>query len=162
MHLLDLANRLPSDPYLPARQLKGSPGYLYYLRVRGEAKLLYKIGYTSGTLDRRVVELGAGEATVRLVDYLEFPTGGEAYLMEQRLHLFFRESYRRFRYDYRLKGKILPSGNTELYTRDILSLPSIEVKLVEYLAGFSGMVAKRQRLRESYKRRRGGYGKYYR
>lgn len=91
-----------------------APAYLYYIKISLSSRVLYKIGVTNNTVAKRFKEdpLRGDISTVQLKMYT---TGYEAYTEEQRLHKLHRE--------HRYIGvDILRTGNTELFTKDVLSL----------------------------------------
>jgi len=91
---------------------KNKPGILYYLKVTTSGITLWKIGITNRTVRERfpLEDLDI----IDIVWTKEFSNGNECYNEERRI---LRE-YKEFQY----KGsKVLTSGNTELFTIDILS-----------------------------------------
>lgn len=87
-----------------------APAILYYLSVNnGEA---YKIGITNRTVQDR---FNNGDlARIKILDVVEYPTGTDAQNEETRIKQTFNE--------YLYKGpNLLSSGNTELFTIDILN-----------------------------------------
>ena len=89
------------------------PHMLYYLRVDNGDDVYYKIGITSRSVEKRFYNVDLEKITV--LDTLWFDNGAAAFEVEQHyLKLFAQHRYR---------GKnILQSGNSELFTRDVLSL----------------------------------------
>lgn len=89
------------------------PALLYYLKVTSSSDVLYKIGITNLTLkDRfRLRDL----EKIQVLKIWEFPLGADAYNKEQETLKQFRE----FKYT---GDPILSSGNTELFTVDVLQL----------------------------------------
>lgn len=89
---------------------------LYYLRVHANDKLLYKVGITrKKTVKRRWYGQELNGTDVVLIKSWPFSPGKKAWQAEQKI-------LARFKAD-RYKGPlILLSGNTELFTRDVLGL----------------------------------------
>jgi hypothetical protein len=84
------------------------PTTLYYLKVNNE---LYKIGITSKDVNLR---FGTDIKIIETIFTLELPTGYDAYEIEQRVLIKFK--------DFKYTGeKVLASGNTELFTKDVLN-----------------------------------------
>jgi len=93
---------------------KTKPAYLYYLKVTTDTdEVLYKIGITNRTVNERfnLKELSKIEIVKQKLYYI----GNDAYEWEQKL----LKKYKQFQY----KGpNVLESGNTELFTEDIMAL----------------------------------------
>jgi len=88
---------------------KDKPAILYYIAVRG----LYKIGITNRTVKQRLKQ---DYDDVRVLARKRFKIGAQAAKAERAILDFVDKQYR-------YTGKpVLHSGNTELFTRDILSL----------------------------------------
>ena len=87
---------------------------LYYLRFQYEGEFYYKIGITNNTASKRF----QGEKTsYTVIKETVYPVGKNAYTQEQAI----LKKFARWRY----KGKtFLVSGNTELFTIDVLQLDS--------------------------------------
>lgn len=87
------------------------PAILYYLSVNnGE---LFKIGITNRTIEERFLPYEL--KIIEVIKLVTFTSGKEALKEEQRILSEF--------YQYRYTGpKILDSGNTELFIKDILNL----------------------------------------
>lgn len=85
---------------------------LYYLKITTDSnQILYKIGITNRTIETRfnVDELNK----IEIIKRTNYAIGQDAYNEEQRILKKFQ--------DYRYKGPdILSSGNTELFTKDVL------------------------------------------
>jgi len=90
------------------------PALLYYLRVANkDNNPLYKIGITNRSVTERFNVLDLGK--IEIIDYVKFEKGREALELETE--------YKRDYSEYRYEGPdILSSGNTELFTIDILEL----------------------------------------
>lgn len=90
------------------------PGFLYYLKVEcSPTKILYKIGITNRTVQERFTNKDLSKIVV--LKLWHFDIGELARRRESEVLREFRE----FKYN----GKsILSSGNSELFTKDILSL----------------------------------------
>ena len=87
------------------------PAILYYLSINnGE---LFKIGITNRTVQERFLPYEL--KTIKVLSIIEFSNGKDALKQEQRILSEFSE--------YRYTGpKVLNSGNTELFTKDVLNL----------------------------------------
>ena len=88
-------------------KLKG-PCSLYYLKLSSN---LYKIGITSQAIDHRY-RTKFDREQFEVVFMKLYPTGSEAYAEEQRL----LTKHTKHKY---LGGKVMNSGNTEIFTKDI-------------------------------------------
>ena len=90
------------------------PAILYYLKITtDDGQILYKIGITNRTINERfsLAELGK----IEIVKQKLYENGKDAYDWEQKM----LKKYKKYKY----KGpKILDSGNTELFTEDVLAL----------------------------------------
>lgn len=92
------------------------PGTFYYLRVETNNKPLYKIGITNRTVEKRFTLSDMDKITV--LRTLTFEEGRSASDLEKYYLNLFR--------DHQYKGEpILSSGNTELFTHDILHLDNL-------------------------------------
>lgn len=93
---------------------KSKPGILYYLKITTDTdQVLYKIGITNRTVNERfsLTEL----SKIEIVKQKLYENGAEALAEETRIKREFKQ--------YQYKGKnILVSGNTELFTIDILAI----------------------------------------
>jgi len=86
------------------------PCILYYFRIAGTS--LYKVGITTRSLDERY-RTKFDRDQIDLIFTKKYSTGAAAYEAEQAIHREFTK--------YKYKGdKILKTGNTEIYTKDIL------------------------------------------
>lgn len=93
------------------------PTILYYVKFSTYEGPLYKIGITIAR--RGVITRFTGRQIppFEILSETIYPTGYGAFQEEQRLH----REHREFQY----KGpKVLPGGNTELFTKDVLNLDS--------------------------------------
>ena len=90
------------------------PAYLYYLKVTtNEGKELYKIGITNRTVETRFSL--ADLQKIEIVKQKLYGEGQEALDWETKLKRKYKE--------YRYQGpNILSSGNTELFTEDIIAM----------------------------------------
>ncbi len=91
------------------------PGFLYYLRVYGDDRTYWKVGITNNSIGKRFNAVCDREKIVPL--YCQyFEDGGLARECEKNILNIFK--------DYRAKTvKVLKlSGNTELFTRDVLQM----------------------------------------
>lgn len=90
---------------------KNRPGLVYYLSINnGQA---YKIGITNNTVRKRF-----SKDELKIIEVLSthrFENGNEAYLKEQEILMRYKE------YKY-LGPDLLKSGNTELFSIDVLKL----------------------------------------
>lgn len=91
------------------------PGIVYYLRIdRENHPPLYKIGITNRSVDERF-PYASDRVLISVIQVWEFDTGSDAYALESEII----RSHPHARYF----GKpVLNSGNTELFTDDILGL----------------------------------------
>lgn len=91
---------------------------LYYLSIDYNGNTYYKVGITSKSINIRYTKEEL--SIISVIEEIEFSTGAEAYQMEQRLLLKYK--------DYLYRGpKILLSGNTEILIKDI-SIDFINLK----------------------------------
>jgi len=93
------------------------PAILYYLRVKqpfNTDKFLYKIGITNLTVEERFS--GIDMQSIETLKTWEFPIGHSAKFAEKLI----LDKFKEFRY----KGEAIltKSGNTELFTKDVLGL----------------------------------------
>ncbi len=90
------------------------PAYLYYLKITTkDSQILYKIGITNRTVSERfsLVDL----QRIEIVKQKLYDNGQDAYEWEQKLLKLYKQ--------YQYKGPdILSSGNTELFTEDIVTM----------------------------------------
>lgn len=92
------------------------PGTFYYLRVETNNKPLYKIGITNRTVEKRFTLSDMDKITI--LRTLTFEEGRSASDLEKYYLNIFK--------DYKYKGDpVLSSGNTELFTHDILHLDKL-------------------------------------
>jgi hypothetical protein len=92
---------------------QGKPGILYYLKVTSNGQVAYKIGITNHSVQERFSNSDLEKITI--VHEWRFSSGADAYFLEQNIL--------RSNKEYKYTGKpILASGNTELFTEDILFL----------------------------------------
>ena len=90
------------------------PAILYYLKIiTEEGKELYKIGITNRTVNERfrLTDL----AKIEIIKQEEFTIGTDAQDKEREI----LKKYKKYKYT---GPKILDSGNTELFTEDVLAL----------------------------------------
>ena len=93
---------------------KKKPGILYYLKITTEDdKKLYKIGITNRSVNERftLTEL----SKIEIVKVEEFEKGQNAWDKEREI----LSKYKEYKY---IGPDVLDSGNTELFTVDVLSL----------------------------------------
>jgi hypothetical protein len=90
------------------------PGVLYYLKITtDDGQVLYKIGITNNSVNERfsLTEL----SKIEIIKQKLYENGQDAYDWEQKLLKMYKQ--------YQYTGpKILVSGNTELFTKDIVAL----------------------------------------
>jgi len=100
---------------------RNKPAYLYYLKViTNSGKILYKIGITNRTVNERFQLTDLDK--IEIIKQKLYNKGQEALDWETKL----KQLYKRFQY----KGpNILSSGNTELFTEDIIAMYYKENKL---------------------------------
>lgn len=93
---------------------KTKSAILYYLKVTtNDNQILYKIGITNGTINTR---FSAKELNkIEVISLIEYVRGQEAYEEEQKI----LQQYKNQRY---IGACVLESGNTELFTKDVLGL----------------------------------------
>jgi Zn finger protein HypA/HybF involved in hydrogenase expression len=89
------------------------PGIIYYLRVEHEGRMLYKVGITNNTVKKRFKACDLDKITVLYTQRYEL--GTRAYQQEQQI----LKAHTQHKYT---GPDILTSGNTELFTKDILEL----------------------------------------
>jgi len=89
-------------------------GTLYYLRVEGQkGETFFKIGITNNSVKERFNNTDLKK--IKILEQHHYTEGSEALLQETKL----KQKYVQYQY----KGpKVLSSGNTELFTEDILKL----------------------------------------
>jgi hypothetical protein len=91
------------------------PGSLYYIAVKtDDGRILYKIGITNLTIERRFPV--ADRARIRVVKIWRFDIGQRAAEREAEIISEFS------RYRYYGPAILVGSGNTELFTKDVLGL----------------------------------------
>lgn len=94
---------------------QNKPGVLYYLKVTKNKSVFYKIGITNLSVQQR---FGKDMEYIKILKQTIYQNGKEAYLEEQRI----LRKYKKYRY----KGPdLLKSGNTELFTKDILNMNNL-------------------------------------
>lgn len=91
----------------------GKPAIMYYIKVVLEGVKLYKIGITNSSVETRFKKYEISK--IYIIKIWEFPLGADALAKEQEI----LETYQEFKY---LGESVLSSGNTELFTKDILQL----------------------------------------
>jgi len=93
---------------------KNKPAYLYYLKITTESnEILYKIGITNRTVNERFNL--ADLSKIEIVKQKLYENGQDALDWETKL----KQKYKKYQY----KGpNILSSGNTELFTEDIIAM----------------------------------------
>ena len=147
-HLLARLRPAPTT----ARKL-GRTSHLYYIRIIG-SRTYYKIGYTAGGEAQRIRQLSAGlDLEIEVIDSLEFKLEQDAYRAEQTLHLFFRQTYPRQRYDRKKQGQLLTSGDSEVYIVNLMEMPQLMVKVDRYNDNYWSMLRKIEAKKDKYRRR---------
>lgn len=93
---------------------KTKPAYLYYLKITTEnSQILYKIGITNRTVKARFNLIDLNK--IEIVKQKLYENGQDALEEETRIKCQFKE--------FQYKGPdVLESGNTELFTEDILDV----------------------------------------
>lgn len=93
---------------------KNKPAILYYLKITTEDNnILYKIGITNRTVNERFILEDLKK--IEIIKQEEFENGEDAWNKEKSI----LEEFKEFKY----KGAdVLDSGNTELFTLDVLAL----------------------------------------
>lgn len=104
--------------------LEKSKGNLYYVRLKTNCGVLYKIGFT--TLESVEKRLGyEGSRDVQLIDrvflFLEFD---DAYQIEQELHKLLYRKKAFGNYSNNRAFPLCKNGQTELFTEDVLKMDS--------------------------------------
>lgn len=90
---------------------------LYYLRITSGTDIAYKVGITNRTVQERFNNIDLEK--IQVLKIWEFPLGVDAYDKEQEILKLYKE--------HKYIGEpLLSSGNTELFTHDILSLDYLE------------------------------------
>ena len=95
---------------------KNKPAICYYIKFETENQILYKIGITNLTVNKRLsgMIINKGIKT-SIIQELYFESGSDAVNMETRILKEFRE--------FQYKGDpIMKNGNSELFIKDILEL----------------------------------------
>ena len=88
------------------------PAILYYIKIEKENNIFYKIGITNRTVSKRF----SGEMKyITIIKTTNYNKGIEAYNDEKIL----LEKYREYKY---CGVPVIKSGNTELFTKDVLNL----------------------------------------
>jgi hypothetical protein len=89
------------------------PGYLYYLRVSDSNQTYWKIGITNLSVKKRFRKSDREKITILYCH--KFENGLDAYSAEQNILSMFKA--------YKAENvSILKSGNTELFTKDVLQM----------------------------------------
>ena len=88
------------------------PAILYYIKVFTTSGYLYKVGITNRTIVERFHKYE--QPLITILKSSKYLSGSEALLKEQMILSKFKE----FKY---LGPPVLSSGNTELFTKDILN-----------------------------------------
>jgi hypothetical protein len=96
---------------------KSKPGSLYYIKIDCfDDVVLYKIGITNNSISERISSMMLYRGVcATIINVIEFCNGIEAYNTERNLLRKFKE--------FRYRGKkVMKSGNTELFTKNVLCL----------------------------------------
>jgi len=97
---------------------KNTSAILYYLRVvHPVLGVFYKVGVTNRTVEQRFQSWDLSLITV--INTVRYKHGADALNAER----FVLENYKEFKHS---GEKVLSSGNTELFTKDVLGLDSID------------------------------------
>ena len=93
------------------------PTMVYYIKVIANNEVAYKIGITTQNVYRRFKrDIKDGVHIIELAHQM-YQTGEQAYIVEQKLHHDHRQDAR-----WKSKRHMLRSGNSELYSKDILGI----------------------------------------
>ena len=90
------------------------PANLYYIKLSKQGKTFFKIGVTSKTIEERFYPKALNGCTLEVISMKSFDTAGDAYLEEQTILKTFRS--------YLIDFRLIESGNTEIFTEDVLKL----------------------------------------
>ena len=121
MNLRNVIESYGHKETLQERKLDGKNGHVYYLKLEYMGRTWYKVGYTAAPIARRVKGMKAiAGVKLTLVDRYYFRKLIDAYNMEQFIH----EKFKEIRYKHtKAEGfKIIKSGISELYEKDILEI----------------------------------------
>lgn len=114
------------------------PGLLYYIAVKkDDGELLYKIGITNLSIERRFPSVD--RARIRVIRIWRFELGQIAAEYEANIISQFN------RYRYYGPAVLMGSGNTELFTKDILSLDKSHHDLRDAVVDLEGNLISRPR-----------------
>lgn len=89
---------------------KDRPTTLYYLEFKVDKKRYYKIGITTTSIEKR---FASEKYPYKILWQKTYASGKTAYTKEQKI----LKKYNRFRYT---EYDILKSGNSELFTKNVL------------------------------------------
>lgn len=97
-------------------------GHLYYVRLKTEFGIFYKLGFTSmASVEQRLSYKGSGDE--KYIDkILLFSFYADGYHIEQKLHSHFYWRKTFGKYSNKSYMPLCSNGQTELYTHDILNL----------------------------------------
>lgn len=90
------------------------PGILYYLRISSPVRTVYKIGITNRSIEKRFSI--RDRPAITILKTWDYQIGRDAYEKEQAI----LKEYAQYRYEG--IDRPLETGNTELFTRDVLGL----------------------------------------
>lgn len=107
-HLQGYGCRNCANNYNGLEKYENNETILYYVKIDG----YYKVGLTQKSINHRFRE---DNINIDIINFWKFSNGAIAYKIEQEILI----KYSDFRYDYKSRGKILKSGNSELLTIDI-------------------------------------------
>ena len=97
---------------LPSAPWGGTPATVYYLRIETPKRRLYKIGITTRSI---AVRFSPNSAKIKILKTWQFAKGSRGDGFEQNV-------LRDNAHDLYRGKPILPDGNDELFTRDVLGL----------------------------------------
>lgn len=92
---------------------KNKPAILYYLKVTNDSEILYKVGITNRTVTQRFTSSDLSK--IEVVSVTEYAIGTHAYNEEQKI-------LKEYKNNMYTGPEVLSSGNTELFTSNILGL----------------------------------------
>ncbi len=97
-------------------------GHLYYVRLKTECGIFYKLGFTTLKSVQERLEYG-GSSDVQYIDkILLFVKLHDAFEIEQKLHMYLSEKKAFGRYSAAKEFPLNKNGQTELYIEDVLQL----------------------------------------
>jgi hypothetical protein len=138
MTLKDIIKATPITTSLTNKQLLGKLGCVYYIKITDTLaeKIYYKIGTTSTTVEARIESLTKDRPHIhiKILDTYFASTATIALNIEKSLHHRYKhklcniitsQGHKHYMTITKPIVKPLSSGNTELYSEDILGLDNI-------------------------------------